>query len=277
MRELDPRLVGQGRTAAVYPCGPGRVVKLFRDGWAPPAAAAEARAGALAHRAGAGAPRVDALVQVDGRLGILYQRIEGPSMLAALCRRPWTLPRLAAQFAALQATMHRRAAPGLPGYRARLERQIRRAPALGDALKERALAALAALPEGDRLCHGDFHPDNVVLTAQGPVVIDWLNAAAGHPLADVARSRYLLTRAALPPGTPRGRRLLLETARHVFGALYLRHYAARAGYSRPRLLDQLAGWRLPTAAARLSEGIAEEEAPLLRFLQGAASAAPRAA
>ena len=34
--------------------------------------------------------------------------------------------------------------------------------------------------------HLDFHPFNIMLTADGPVVFDWTNAALGPPAADVA-------------------------------------------------------------------------------------------
>lgn len=40
--------------------------------------------------------------------------------------------------------------------------------------------------EDARLLHGDFHPANVLLSPQGPVVIDWTNAHAGEPAFDVA-------------------------------------------------------------------------------------------
>ena len=40
--------------------------------------------------------------------------------------------------------------------------------------------------EGERLLHLDFHPDNVLLSQRGPVVIDWANARAGDPALDVA-------------------------------------------------------------------------------------------
>jgi aminoglycoside phosphotransferase (APT) family kinase protein len=32
---------------------------------------------------------------------------------------------------------------------------------------------------GERIMHLDLHPGNVMLTPEGPVVIDWTNAAAG--------------------------------------------------------------------------------------------------
>lgn len=49
----------------------------------------------------------------------------------------------------------------------------------------------------------DFHPDNVLLAARGPVIIDWPDATRGQPLADVARTSLLLRLGGLPPGWPR--------------------------------------------------------------------------
>ncbi len=42
-----------------------------------------------------------------------------------------------------------------------------------------------------RLLHGDFHPNNILYTASGPVVIDWSFASSGDPLLDVARTLAL--------------------------------------------------------------------------------------
>lgn len=40
--------------------------------------------------------------------------------------------------------------------------------------------------EGATLLHRDLHPENVILSPRGPVVVDWTNAAAGEPAFDVA-------------------------------------------------------------------------------------------
>jgi aminoglycoside phosphotransferase (APT) family kinase protein len=40
--------------------------------------------------------------------------------------------------------------------------------------------------EGERLLHHDLHPNNVLPSHRGPVVIDWTNARAGDPALDVA-------------------------------------------------------------------------------------------
>jgi aminoglycoside phosphotransferase (APT) family kinase protein len=41
------------------------------------------------------------------------------------------------------------------------------------------------MPDGDRLCHGDFRLINVSGQVLDLVVIDWPNACRGDPAADV--------------------------------------------------------------------------------------------
>jgi len=134
---------------------------------------------------------------------------------------------------------------------------------LPDTLKQVALEALAQLPEDTVLCHGDFHPDNIVLSARGPIILDWTDATLGHPLADVARTALLMQHAAVPPHIPG--RWLIETGRALWYRLYLRRYCQLRSISPA----QVNSWLLPVAAARLSEGIPEEEERLLALVERA--------
>ena len=253
-------LVGQGRIAEVFAWGDEQVLKLFRD-WCPADwVEYEARIARAVQATGLRVPAVGEVIEVEGRWGIVYERVEGRSMLEQLTNKPWTCVRLARTLAELHAVMHARAAPGLPPLRQRLEGKVQRAEPLSTDLKEAALKALAQLPDDDALCHGDFHPDNVQMSARGPIVIDWPDATRGHPLADVARTSLLFGMGGLPPGTPR--RWLFQALRATFHAVYLRRYFQL----RPGSRELLAAWQLPVAAARLEEGIAEEEEQLLALL-----------
>ena len=56
--------------------------------------------------------------------------------------------------------------------------------------------------EGDRLLHGDLHALNVMVTDDGPMVIDWANAMVGDPCFDVADCWVVTACADTPPGVP---------------------------------------------------------------------------
>lgn len=55
-----------------------------------------------------------------------------------------------------------------------------------------AASVLPGAPEGSVLVHHDLHPDNVMVTARGPVLIDWDGARAGSAGEDVAHLIVLL-------------------------------------------------------------------------------------
>ncbi len=256
--ELGP-LIAEGRTAEIYAWRPGQVIKLYRD-WVPADLAEyEARIARLAQATGAPMPAVGALIRVNGRLGLVYERVDGRQLIETMRRKPWTLGEAARCFAGLHAQMHRLPAPGLPRQRERLQAKIRSAQPLPDELKASLLGLLEFLPEGDRLCHGDFHPLNVLITHRGPVIIDWIDASSGDPLADVARSVILFSEAFTPRG--RLRDWFERWGRHFFLQSYLRRYFQLA----PGDAISLKRWLPVVAAARLSEGVVEAEGSLLEM------------
>jgi aminoglycoside phosphotransferase (APT) family kinase protein len=129
-------------------------------------------------------------------------------------------------------------------------------------LKEGLRGLIDALPDGDRLCHGDFHPANVLLTASGPVVIDWVDATRGHPLADVARTLVILRL-----GRPQIRvpRLVIAAVRYALVGVYQRRYASRS----PVDWAEVRRWLAVVAAARLCEGVPGERERLLTLVRAA--------
>jgi Ser/Thr protein kinase RdoA (MazF antagonist) len=80
----------------------------------------------------------------------------------------------------------------VPAQRTRLQRKINSADALSVSLKASLLKTLDTLPDGNRVCHGDFHPANVLMSGKDANIIDWIDAARGNPLADVARTTIIL-------------------------------------------------------------------------------------
>jgi aminoglycoside phosphotransferase (APT) family kinase protein len=68
----------------------------------------------------------------------------------------------------------------------------------------------------------DIHPDNVILTQRGPVVIDWTNAGAGAPGAEVADLWLLMSIATVPGDGIKPK--LLAYGRRLFLRTFMRHF-----------------------------------------------------
>jgi Phosphotransferase enzyme family len=156
------RLIGSGRAADVYDIGSGRVLRRYRDG----AGVTVAKEAAImchlrAHRYPA--PEV---FDSDGP-DLVVERLDGITMLADLKSHPWRARRHAD-------TMFD------------LHRLLATVPV--DGLAAPAGPLQARFEPAESIVHLDFHPDNVMLTAGGPVVFDWTNAALGPAAADVAHA-----------------------------------------------------------------------------------------
>jgi aminoglycoside phosphotransferase (APT) family kinase protein len=207
--------------------------------------------GAARHPAGAARAREE----WQGRPAIVYDYVTGIPLLTHILRSPWRLRRHARQLAVLHRAVHTHGGTGLPPQKAVLEHQIRSAPLLTDRQKAAVLARLSHLPDGAVTCHGDLHPDNILLTPDGPVILDWLTAHCGDPLADVARTVLMLRMGSLPGELPRPLQSLLQIVRRRFCRLYLHEYLRLADGT----VEQVTAWELPVAAARLAEHVPEAE------------------
>ena len=165
------KLIGVGRYADVFDLGGGRVLRRYRD----PAAVVDREAEVMTHARAHGVP-VPEVFDASGP-DIVMERAVGPTMLQSLTRRPW---RLASQ-ARLLAELHH---------------LVNAVPVL-----EWLPAPLG--PDG-KLLHSDLHPDNVILTRDGPRLIDWQGAAQGPPEAGMAMTWVLIATSEVP-GPPQQR------------------------------------------------------------------------
>src|SRR5262245_16895579 len=155
--------IGQGRSAEVFALPDGSVIKVARDG-ADASLEREAAAMRAAHGAGMPVPETLALVDVAGRRALIMGHARGKDMLTQLATRPWTILRAGAKLGTLHAQLHQTIAPAeLPSARAMLEARIQGSEHVPPPVRDRALAILRDLPDGDRLCHFDFHPANVMV------------------------------------------------------------------------------------------------------------------
>ncbi len=260
------RKLAEGREAEMFAWEDGRILRLLRDPNGQGSNALQAAAMEAARSRGVRVPAVYGTTTVMDRPGIVMERIEGTDLLTLIGRRPWTVFGAGRISGEMHARLHEAAAPGsLPQLRAVLEWRIRSVVDLPEDLRQLALAVLAGLPDGDRICHGDFHPANIMMDGQTPVLIDWSNATRGDPAADVARTLLILGLGSPPPGTSLPLRAMTLVGRRLLIWLYLRSYRG----VRPLDMRAVERWQLPVAAARLAERIPEETAAVMRHLKGA--------
>lgn len=182
-------------------------------------AAAEAAAMRAARAGGVPTPSLHSLTEWEGRPVMLMEWMPGVPLAQRVQADPPSAAALCYQFGAMQARLHRVSAP--PDVsRGWVEW-------LGD--DEPALQSyLRALPAQNRLLHLDYHPLNVLVEGDGiSAVIDWTNARAGDPRADLARTYTILR---LEPWTPDPEPPSLRLLRRALTAAWWRGYVDTAGH-----------------------------------------------
>jgi aminoglycoside phosphotransferase (APT) family kinase protein len=187
-RQMTGELIASGRAADVYAHGDGFVLRRYRMDHD-----SLYEAAVMQHVRAHGYP-VPEVVEVSGR-DMIMERVSGPTMLSAMGTQPWKLRGFASTLARLVHALHEIPAP--------------------DWLH-------AKLAGGDALVHLDLHPDNVMLTDRGPVVIDWSNAGRGDPNAEVGDLWLIMSIADIPGAGPK--RALLRTGRKLFVSAFMRHF-----------------------------------------------------
>jgi len=263
VRVSELQRIGGGREAEVFALDDGRVLRLARDPGRAGAIDREITALAAARRAGAPVPAVYERVTVQGRPGAVLDRLDAEDLMVRLGRRPWSVWSVGRTLGQIHARLHSVAAPReLPPLRDELRGRLG-SDLVPPHIRDSALARLDELPDGDRLCHGDFHPANLLPARDGYAVIDWTAGSRGHPAADVARTRLLIGGGEVPPDAPLAVRRLEKLGRRFLLAGYLHGYRGE----QPLDLAAVERWSSVCAAARLAEDIAGERAALLAALR----------
>jgi aminoglycoside phosphotransferase (APT) family kinase protein len=188
------RLLASGRTADVFDLEDGTVLRRFREGWP-----ADREAATMTYLAGLGYP-VPEVVKVSGP-DIVMRRIDGPTMVAAFATGTLDFDGGQRMLADLHARLH--------------------------ALPARDSAT-------DSILHLDLHPENVLMSPDGPVVIDWSNAIEGPAGYDLAVTAIIYAEVAADPSHPY----------YAIGAPALASFLRYAGVPAPEMIERALALRL---------------------------------
>ena len=136
-------------------------------------------------------PKLIEVGMIDGKWAIVTDFIEGKTLAQLMEENPGKKQEYLEMFVDLQLSIHREKAPMLNKLKDKMNRKI--SATHFDATTRYDLhMRLESMPKHDKVCHGDFNPSNVIITADGtPYVIDWAHVTQGNASADAART-YLL-------------------------------------------------------------------------------------
>lgn len=190
-------------------------------------------------------PQIKSIKVYDGKWAIVMDYVEGTTLNDLLLKNPAKEDEYLEMFVDLQRTVLSKRVPLLNKLKDKMQARISMADL--DATSRYELhTRLDALPKHYNLCHGDFHPGNVIITKDGtPYIIDWAHATQGNASADAATT-YLM--------------FYLE-GREQLAEKYLKLYCKKSDTA----LQYVQKWIPIVAAARLAKAKPEESAFLRKW------------
>lgn len=248
------KMITQGNTAEVYSYDENKILKLFRQDMPKEAIFSEYEKVSKIQLALKNVPKVYEIVFYKNRYGIIYERVTGIDMIKIMLSKPHKMNFYARNLAHYHKTLLNNCLDIGISVKQKLNTEIDLADDLSKANKKTIKDYLNDLPDGNNLCHFDFHPGNVMMDNNKPVIIDFMTACMGDPNADVARTYILLKYGELPHANFFVRKLVQIFKKHI-GKIYYQEYKKITGVSN----HDIEKWILPIAAARLMEWIPDAE------------------
>ncbi|MBE6889484.1 MAG: aminoglycoside phosphotransferase [Ruminococcaceae bacterium] len=241
------KLISDGDKVQVYECD-GNAVKVFKDPHEPKSVILYE---ALTHTRveETGYPRIPTLQEVrniDGKWAVSYQFIKGKTLADLLRDEPEKADEHLSLMADLQIEINSCRSAKLSRLKDYLKRSIDTLDVIDDVKKYELLTKLEAMPKHVKLCHGDFTPENIIVSDDGVYVVDWLKAKQGNASADIAKTylRFCLSH------------------RTEYAEKYLKLYCSKTGTSVKYVHD----WLPIIAAAQLKFKRPEERELLLTWI-----------
>lgn len=256
-------MIGQGNTAEIYDYGVDCVLKLYRTGLSEQICHDEFRYTLLAYQTTAKAPEPIEIISLDGRTGAVYKKLQGKTMLRQMMANPWKSGYYARCLADYHMDIQQPIEGDIPTVKEKLRSDIELTENLSESEKLTIYQYLSELPDGNILCHFDFHPDNIMLYEGSYHVLDWMTACKGEALSDIARTGIILKFTQIPR-VPAIINLIFGMFQKSVYRKYIRNYLEKTNTR----IEDVEKWELPVAAGRLHEWIPEKEKQkLLAFIK----------
>ena len=199
------KIIGLGRSSEVYKYGENKVLKLYYKEHPYDTVKWEYDKLSDAKNHDAPVPAVFELIEYNGRLGIVMERIYGESLWGIITRHiietagensiSDLIIDSVKKTAHLLYSVHQVKADLMDTSHAVYTRAVHYNNRITDDEKRAVLNVLDSLPRGDTVCHGDPNPGNILVSGEKTAFIDWMFVGTGNPMFDVAEffitTRYL--------------------------------------------------------------------------------------
>ncbi|MEH7237731.1 aminoglycoside phosphotransferase family protein [Bacillus sp. JJ1562] len=233
--------IASGNTAKIY-LSDNKIVKVFNEYLPDTESIKEANKQKHAYSCGLPVPKIFDVTQINGKQAIIMEYVKGETLGDLFIKDNEQAEYYLNISVDMQLDIHSVIPDAIEPMYDKLYRQIESVNKLDKRQKNYLLKKLESFTYEDRLCHGDFHLFNLIMTDNQVVVIDWVDSSAGDIHADIYRTY-----------------LLYSQFSSKLADMYLRLYCEKSGLLRSEVFQ----WAPIIAGARLSESVSSENSERL--------------
>lgn len=137
-------------------------------------------------------PKLVEVTKIGNRWALVTEYVEGTPLDRLMAESPDKMAEYMDKFVEIQMTMLSKEVPLLSAIKDKFRKKLTSTTVIDDNTRYELLQRLEGMKNHTKLCHGDFNPSNIIITADGKYyIIDWSHATQGNASADAART-YLL-------------------------------------------------------------------------------------
>jgi len=260
-------VIGKGRVAEVIYWGNNRVLKLFYKDSPQHLIDYQFKADTLIRKTFSNCPKAFEIIKENGRIGIVYEYIEGIILRDSMGKKIKSVGQALRMLAEVHANLHKHEIKDIPSQDNIFKLAINQTKLLNDDQKKEIITYIEKLPDGNTICHGDLHPENVIISKDGLYVIDWSNVYSGNPIGDVARTYYILKYGLAPIDERILKknfiiRFFFKKLKSLVAKTYIKHYMKLTDTS----LKEIKKWDLAIFTACLRDPVPLEYDNLLKMI-----------
>ncbi|MGZ7209400.1 MAG: phosphotransferase [Methanobacterium sp.] len=231
--------IAVGNTAKLYLCN-NKIVKVFKKHLPPNQSLYEAKKQQYVYSCGLHVPKILEVTEINGRQAIIMEYVKGKTVGELLINNIELAEHYISICVNAQQKIHALVVEDLDllePMSEKLHRQIQLVHNLDKKQKDTLLRRLESFVYEPKLCHGDFHPFNLIMSNEKVEIIDWVDSSSGDIRADVYRTYLLFSQTSVK-----------------LAEMYLHIYCKNTGLSRSEIFQ----WAPIIAGARLSENVSSE-------------------
>ena len=258
------KLLAQGGQADIYELGKDKVIRVLRNIEDEEYLKTEMTIMKSLKEKNKAVPKVYEYLKIEGRPSIIMERLYGDTMLTDMKKKPLHILKQAEKLAKLHLEVADSAEGlGMISINDRADYLISKAEMLDNEIKKFVLNILEELPRGNDICHGDFHPGNIIITNEKYYVIDWFGATSGEKLSDIAHTYLLLRNTPKIPGISNFQNFIIGFS----GSMISKRYIITCEKLYPFDWNKFSKWMVVRAAERVYYGMQAEKESLIKFLK----------